>query len=251
MSIVVTPIPRLIDLTAPAFTLGTANAAGSAVTAVASDSTLLAFDTTVPDAITFGQSGAAGSATVTARRDHAHAMVANPANLALIGTAAASGSSDLTIDGLDSTYDSYIIELSDLVPTADGDTPIFRVGDSGGIKSGGTDYGWIRDIFADSSTTPTIGVSTGASGITWASAGVGSAAGEGLTGWFQIHRPGDGSTVPLLTGQSSYIYTDGALRGDLMFAQLNSVITLTQVQFKFGADTVASGRLTCWGMAHG
>jgi len=74
MSIVVTPIPRLIDLAAPAFTLGTANAAGSAVTAVASDSTLLAFDTTLPDAITFGQSGAAGSATVAAKRDHAHAM---------------------------------------------------------------------------------------------------------------------------------------------------------------------------------
>tara|TARA_R100001086_G_scaffold231503_1_gene152260 strand:- start:56 stop:658 length:603 start_codon:yes stop_codon:yes gene_type:complete len=76
MSIIVTPIPRLIDLTAPSFTLGTANAAGSAVTAVASDSTLLAFDTTLPDAITFGQSGAAGSATTTSRRDHAHAMAA-------------------------------------------------------------------------------------------------------------------------------------------------------------------------------
>jgi hypothetical protein len=76
MGINVTPIPRLIDLAVPAFTLGTANAAGSAETAIASDSTLLAFDATVPDAITFGQSGSAGSATVTSRRDHAHAMAA-------------------------------------------------------------------------------------------------------------------------------------------------------------------------------
>lgn len=74
MSITVTPIPRLIDLAAPAFTLGTANAAGSAVTAVASDSTLLAFDSTLPDAIAFGQSGSAGSASVAAKRDHSHAM---------------------------------------------------------------------------------------------------------------------------------------------------------------------------------
>jgi hypothetical protein len=74
MSIQVTPIPRLTVLTDPAFTLGTANAAGSALTAVASDSTLLAFDTTAPDAITFGQSGVVGVATVTSRRDHAHAM---------------------------------------------------------------------------------------------------------------------------------------------------------------------------------
>jgi hypothetical protein len=73
MSIQVTPIPRLTVLTTPAFTLGTANTAGSAITGVASDSTLLTFDTTLPDAITFGQSGAVGAATVASRRDHAHA----------------------------------------------------------------------------------------------------------------------------------------------------------------------------------
>jgi len=78
MSIVVTPIPRLIDLAAPAFTLGTANAAGSAETAVSSNSTLLAFDALAVDSITFGQSGAVGSATVSSRRDHAHAMEAAP-----------------------------------------------------------------------------------------------------------------------------------------------------------------------------
>ena len=71
MSIHVTPIPRLIDLAAPAFTLGTANAAGSAETAVASDSTLLVFDTTVPESV--ATSSAVGSATVAPRRDHVHA----------------------------------------------------------------------------------------------------------------------------------------------------------------------------------
>lgn len=76
MSITVTPIPQLVDLAAPAFTLGTANAAGSAATAVASDSTLLVFDATLPDAITFGQSGAVGSSTTAARRSHEHAMEA-------------------------------------------------------------------------------------------------------------------------------------------------------------------------------
>jgi hypothetical protein len=71
MSINVTPIPRLIDLAVPAFTLGTTNAAGSAETAIASDSTLAVFDGTVPTNITTA-SAATGSATVTARRDHVH-----------------------------------------------------------------------------------------------------------------------------------------------------------------------------------
>lgn len=97
MGIQVTPIPRLTVLTVPAFTLGTANAAGSATTAIASDSTLLAFDTTVPDAITFGQSGAAGSATVTSRRDHAHAMAST---LIAGGSYTGDGSEDLEITGV-------------------------------------------------------------------------------------------------------------------------------------------------------
>ena len=71
MTISVTPIPQLIELAAPAFTLGTANAAGSAATAVASDSTLLVFDTTLPVAVS--TAGAVGSATVAPRRDHVHA----------------------------------------------------------------------------------------------------------------------------------------------------------------------------------
>jgi hypothetical protein len=70
MGISVTPIPRLTSLTTPAFTLGTANAGGDAITAVASNSTLLAFDTTLPAAT---GTAAVGSSTVAPRRDHVHA----------------------------------------------------------------------------------------------------------------------------------------------------------------------------------
>jgi hypothetical protein len=73
MGISVTPIPRLTVLTAPAFTLGTANAAGAALTSIASDSTILTYDTTVPTTISStGGSAGTGSATTAARRDHAH-----------------------------------------------------------------------------------------------------------------------------------------------------------------------------------
>jgi hypothetical protein len=225
------------------------------VTAVASDSTLLAFDVEVPDAITFGQSGAAGVAVVTSRRDHAHAMVANPANLALIGTAAASGSDDLTVSGLDSTYDTYIVELADIVPSTDGRYPLFRVGTGTAgtpvINSGGTDYAYVLDVFTDTSTSAEIQVSTGANAISWAHSGVGSASGEGLGARLEIHRPGDASIAPLITGHSVYNYTDGNLRGNIIFAQRTAVITLTQVRFQFNSGTTASGRMTVWGMAHG
>jgi len=99
MTIHVTPIPRLIDLAAPAFTLGTANAAGSAVTAVASDATLLAFDATVPTTISYSASAAAGSAVVTSRRDHTHGMVSAPSVATQAEMEAASSTSVLVTPG--------------------------------------------------------------------------------------------------------------------------------------------------------
>ena len=65
----------------PALTLGTANAAGSAATFVKTDATLLAFDATAPSTQAFGDSAVVGSATVAARRDHKHAMMAAPTSV--------------------------------------------------------------------------------------------------------------------------------------------------------------------------
>ena len=64
MTINVTPIPQTLELTTPAFTLGTANAAGSAITAVASDSTLAVFAT---NALALGATAAAGDSALAVR----------------------------------------------------------------------------------------------------------------------------------------------------------------------------------------
>jgi hypothetical protein len=66
---------------APGLTLGTANTAGSSGQAVATDATILAFDATVPVTQAFGDAAATGSATVAARRDHKHGMMATPGGL--------------------------------------------------------------------------------------------------------------------------------------------------------------------------
>ena len=79
MTIHVTPIPSILELATPAFTLGLTNTAGVAVTAVSSNSGLLAFDATVPGSISYGQSAGTGAATVASRRDHEHGMAASDA----------------------------------------------------------------------------------------------------------------------------------------------------------------------------
>ena len=71
-----TPIPRITPFAAPTITLGTANAAGSAPTAVRTDATLLAFDATDPTTIAYGGAADVGTEAVGARRDHGHGMPA-------------------------------------------------------------------------------------------------------------------------------------------------------------------------------
>jgi len=111
MTITITPIPSTIELAAPAFTLGTTNTAGAATTAVSSNSTLLAFDATVPTTIAYSASAAVGSAVVPSRRDHSHGMAAATAAATLAKVwgkctaagALASPSYNITSSGKDST----------------------------------------------------------------------------------------------------------------------------------------------------
>jgi len=58
----------------PAIVLGTAAAAGAASTVIRSDSTIAAFDATVPTTQAFGDAAATGSVAFAARRDHKHGM---------------------------------------------------------------------------------------------------------------------------------------------------------------------------------
>jgi hypothetical protein len=75
----------------PNLTLGTANAAGAASTVIRSDATILAFDATVPNVIQPDDAAAAGAATVAARRDHEHGIVAAVAGAIQPDDAAAEG----------------------------------------------------------------------------------------------------------------------------------------------------------------
>ncbi len=83
----------------PAVVLGTAAAAGSIDEAIRRDSTVVAFDATVPSTQAFGDSAAAGSAAVAARRDHKHAMPATPTSVSGNAGTATALQTGRTIDG--------------------------------------------------------------------------------------------------------------------------------------------------------
>lgn len=67
-----------VSYATPAVVLGSSAAAGAASTVIRSDSTIAAFDATAPTTQAFGDAAAVGTAAFAARRDHKHAMPANP-----------------------------------------------------------------------------------------------------------------------------------------------------------------------------
>jgi hypothetical protein len=170
----------------------------------------------------------------------------------LIGTSVASSSASLTITGLDSTYDTYAIALADLVPATDNVRPWLRVGDSSGIDSGTNDYSNLQQGFRSGSADYR---AVGHQNISYIFLpcqyeSVGNASGEGFGGLLHLHRPGDGTMRPMLTGITAAFDTDTNLGGGIMYAQRTAVITLDRIQFLFNTGNIASGRMTVWGIAH-
>ena len=170
----------------------------------------------------------------------------------LIGTAVASSSSDLTITGLNSTYDTYGIAFSDLIPATDAVDACLRFGDSSGIDSGGSDYAWSNHYLqVYSPTSFNIKANNSNSLINMTDRyPVGSSTGEGFNGFVYLHTPGDSTTYSSISGQANYFGSAGDPSPGVIYGARKAVITLDRIQFFFSSGNVASGRLSVWGIAH-
>ena len=166
-----------------------------------------------------------------------------------ITTVTASSSASLTVTGLDSTYDTFAVAVSDLIPATDGTHMFMKVGDSSGVDSGSTDYS-NHTIMGTAGSTSYNATATAGNGQINLGFSVGNASGEGFGGLYYIHNPGDGSVVPLITGTSAYKTNGGVTEGGSMCATRDAVITLDRVQFIMSSGNITSGRVTVWGIKH-
>jgi hypothetical protein len=165
----------------------------------------------------------------------------------LIGTQVASTSATLTQTGLDSTYDTYAIGLSDMHPGDDHPAGYMRFGDSSGIDSGASDYSsWYQFLSAGGYS----GSGDASASSIYLSYATGFAAGEGMGAVFFLHRPGDGTTQPMISGTQLTINAYTAQTGGVIMGKRNAVIVLDRVQFLFATGNIISGRMTTWGIAH-
>jgi len=168
----------------------------------------------------------------------------------LIGTSVASSSASLTITGLDSTYDTYAIAISDFQGATDIQELRLRCGDSGGIDSGSGDYAYhLRELKVITSSTGSGGSSSSASFIKLAQ-NMGNLSTEGIGGMVYVHCPSDGAVRPIFTGEIYGMDNDGTGVFYVFGGDRTTNITFDRVQIYFAVGNIARGRLTVWGISH-
>jgi hypothetical protein len=212
------------------------------------DGNIISYDTSGnPVAVATGNDGqvltSSGAGAVCAFED-----AAGGGAWTLIGTAVASNSASLTITGLDSTYDTYAIEVSDIL--AGGAAVVYlRVGDSNGIDSG-SDYSFHRQLASKGSSA--YGTSLPGSDLSHIDIGAcpTGSSGDGMGVSLKLHRPGDGTNVPIFSGTQCHRQAGDNLNGGIIIGSRNDVITLDRIQILFDTGNITSGRLTVWGIAH-
>jgi len=166
----------------------------------------------------------------------------------IIGTTVASGAS-VTITGLDSTFDTYAIGVSDMVNSNDAIDFRLRVGDSGGVDSGASDYVFhIADVGEDSGSYSS-DIATASFIKLTGTPNAGNDTGSGLGAMLFLHRPQDGTTFPRITGTCMYADTGTKIKGGFLVSQRQSAISLDRIEVSVSAGTMV-GRVTVWGIAH-
>ena len=211
--------------------------------------------TTKVDSVLLDTTGTASSSTFL-RGDGAWAEPSGGA-WTLIGTQVADDSgSTLTQTGLSSTYDTYAIALSDCHPATDSVGAEFRLGDSSGIDSGASDYGWSSFVYQINNTTAgSIGSEDSADdsiviGTNNVNCNIGNAAGEGMGGMFYLHTPSDGQIYPIIDGRFTVVESGSQINSGRMAGVRWSAIAIDRIQFFFDSGNIVSGRMTVWGLAH-
>ena len=199
-------------------------------------------------------SGTAGSDTFL-RGDETWAAAGGGALTLIESLNITSNTSNLIVDELDSSvYDSYLVVLSQMVPSSQ-PYAVLKLGDSSSIRALSGDYNWhhfaIRANSGSANHTNFVGGSEGQQ-IMLERRGVGTGTGEGFSAsiWIHSRRTGDNTQFVRVHGTYSARTYLNETEGGMFIAETTAAMDLTRVQFNFAGASTESGRMTVYGVKH-
>jgi hypothetical protein len=152
----------------------------------------------------------------------------------------------ITQTGLSSTYDTYMIAISDITTKTGVLNVYLRLGDSSGVDAGAGNYSYHNQQSGSNSSSYSGVVSNSAAQIIM-SFGLANPSNYNAIIW--LVQPGDSSNTALING--TYTVDDGTnVTGGAIVAARNAAIAVDRVSVVASANAFASGRLTVWGVSH-
>ena len=204
-------------------------------------------DTTVTASDTFVFSDATDSGNLKEDTVQGILDLAGGGAWTLIASSTASGSpSTLTVTGIDTTYRTYCLRITNAQPSTDNVSGRIRVGDSGGIKSDSL-YHFHTGKVA-SNTYSYDGAVGQASDHLQLTAYIGNATGEIGGATIFIGRTGDSVSFD---GNVAFGHTYGGTVGGWVSGIYKvASFALTQVQFYYNSGNITSATMDLWGFSH-
>jgi hypothetical protein len=168
----------------------------------------------------------------------------------LINSTVASNTASITITGIDTTYDNYVVSISGLIPVTDNGYLQFRMGDSAGIKT--ANYAYHIQRAGSNAAQVQTSISSSDSHIPL-SAGTGNVSSEGGSYMIFLYGPATAAGLSRISVQGSYINDGGTLTSVSGTGYQNTaygVMHLSQIQVYYGNGSMSSGRVSLYGIKH-
>ena len=165
-------------------------------------------------------------------------------SLILVDSETASSSASISLTGIDSTYDVYMVTVNNLAPVTDGATPYFRVTKSGTAQSDAEyDYA-VKQLRTDT----TFGNNAEVNINQWKANDIGTNTGEVLNMILYCFNFQNASEYSFITQEISQISSDTLFRG----RQGGGVHTVASasdgIQFLMSSGNIASGEFKLYGL---
>jgi hypothetical protein len=160
-------------------------------------------------------------------------------------TTVSSAVASVTLTGIDSTYDVYMLKFFDVVPSTDGQSLYCRVLESG-TPNTTANYDW-ADKYLQVNTTFANEAQTNNTQWNWQPA-IGSATNESGQGIVYLFNFNNASEYSFFTKEMTYIRSDGNLKGGQGGGVFTSASSCNGVSIFMASGNIASGTFTLYGL---
>lgn len=195
-----------------------------------------------------------GEACIVACSGSAFTTIGRSTGWVLLDSQSASSSAQIDItQGLDDTFDRFMVDFSAVKPATDNTNLMLRIGTGGGPTYATTGYSWGWRTTSKSGGAD-VGSNTYGTGAiifgpadTGTSQGVGNATGEHIAGVVELANP-DATDFPIFKVRTVQLNANGLMVAADGGAMYDTAGAITALRFLFSSGNIASGTFRLYGL---